>query len=156
MSSILHTHKKAIMIVVMVPIGVSMLFFGLSGPTGNSNQGADFTAPIATIGNVNITAAEFIQHYNQVAKSRAVDGTEPSPQELAAAGVVDQLVDDLIKRGVFRAKAQESAPPETASSAEVGSGKKRPATTCSRTRSSRVTGRPRTPVPRYATRPRDA
>ena len=108
MSSILHTHKRAIMIVVMVPIGVSMLFFGLSGPAGNSNQGTDFTAPIVTIGNVNITAAEFIRHYNQEAKARAVNGTEPSPQELAAAGVVDHIVDDLIKLGVFRAKAQES------------------------------------------------
>lgn len=107
-SSILHTHKRAIMIVIIVPIGASMLFFGLSGPASNTNVGAEFAEPIATIGDVNITAGEFMQYYNNLAQSRKVGDTTPTPQEMVASGAVDQLVDELIKQGVFRAKASES------------------------------------------------
>jgi peptidyl-prolyl cis-trans isomerase D len=84
-----------------------MLFFGLSGPMGDSSQGADYAAPIAKVGNVNITAGEFIEHYNRLAQSQTMGDTRPTAQELVASGAVDHLVDQLIRQGVFRAKAEE-------------------------------------------------
>ncbi len=103
----IHRHKRFVMIVIFLFIGLPMLFFiqGSVSVADLFNTGPT-NPPVAMVGKTPVTSQEFINTYSQVQEGRSRAGQDAGAKDLVADGTVDAIMENLIQGALITEKTR--------------------------------------------------
>ena len=100
MQTFMRKHRKLLLVIIILTIGIPMLFFGLPAFWHGAQGGAQGRV-LATVGKVPIYEEQFMQALQQRAAAMAQGGTPASIEELDQAGVAGEILQQLIDQALF-------------------------------------------------------
>ncbi len=107
----MRKHKKGILIATITCVGLPFVLFIPGVRWSEIMGGAPAGGPqyVAQVGDVPISAQDFLERYNDYldARARAGGGVPPSPQELMQDGTVERLLQQMVDQALLRRKMGE-------------------------------------------------
>jgi parvulin-like peptidyl-prolyl isomerase len=107
MQDMMRKHRRALLVVIILLIGVPMLFFGIPAfweEPDRSMQGAE----IGQVGGVPLEAEAYIKNLQMAASQQAQMGqTAPTFQQLDQAGTAGTILQDMISSALMRHEAEQ-------------------------------------------------
>lgn len=98
------------MFFIFIFVGLPLaLFIPGVGSSNRDGELAGANTPVVTVGNVSISAAEFLQVFNRYVDARRIQGLSTNSLDLLADGTVDEIVEGLIQSAVIRRGASANA-----------------------------------------------
>jgi hypothetical protein len=106
----MQKHRRFMMFFIFIFVGLPLaLFIPGVGSSNRDGELAGANTPVVTVGNVSISAAEFLQVFNRYVDARRIQGLSTNSLDLLADGTVDEIVEGLIQSAVIRRGASANA-----------------------------------------------
>lgn len=99
MQSFMRKHRKLLLIIIILTIGLPMLFFGLPefwAAAKGSNEPV-----LAKVGDIPIYEEQYSQALQRQAQMMSQGATPPTIQELSASGAAQKVLQDLVDQALF-------------------------------------------------------
>ncbi|MBI2432905.1 MAG: peptidyl-prolyl cis-trans isomerase [Candidatus Hydrogenedentes bacterium] len=101
MQDLMRKHRKLLMVVIVLTIGVPMLFFGIPAFWNEASRRGDGGRVVATVGELPVYEEHFRQALQETAARQAPGGTPPTVQELDQNGTAGEVLQRLIDQALF-------------------------------------------------------
>lgn len=108
---LMHKYRRWIIVFGVSLAGIPLVFF-VPGGFGSNNQDDLYEAlgeSVAKVGNIPITAGDFMNQYSAFMQSLPPGTERPTAQELVAEGVIESLLDILVEDALIRMETEERA-----------------------------------------------
>ena len=98
----MQKHRRFMMFFIFLFVGLPLALF-IPGVSSRNQDGgiAGANTAVVTVGDVRITAAEFLQEYGRISDLRRQQGLSTDALDLLADGSVDDIVEGLIQRALI-------------------------------------------------------
>lgn len=108
---IMRKYRRWIIVFGVSFTAIPLVFFvpGGFGSRNNNDPYAAFGESVAKVGNIPITAGDFMEQYNAFVQSLPPGTERPTAQELVADGIVESLLDVLVEDALIRMDTQDAS-----------------------------------------------